>query len=149
MIKGMNHFGISVVNLARSIRFYRDLLDMQLVVDETPFGGELYEKIMALEGAKGKVSLLKKGNLQLELFEFAYPLPRPKDPNYPVSDHGLSHFCIEVADIDGMYERLRTAGVAFHCPPLNFFGRAKATYGRDPDGNVFELHESSGTANPS
>ena len=76
-------------------------------------------------------------------------LPRPKDPNYPVSDHGLSHFCIEVADIDGMYERLRTAGVAFHCPPLNFFGRAKATYGRDPDGNVFELHESSGTANPS
>ena len=107
---------------------------------------ELYEKIMALEGAKGRACLLKKGDLQLELFEFSHPSPRPKDPKYPVSDHGISHFCIEVAGIDGVFQRLRTAGVAFHCPPLNFFGKAKATYGRDPDGNVFELLELSGAA---
>jgi catechol 2,3-dioxygenase-like lactoylglutathione lyase family enzyme len=146
MIKGMNHVGVSVVNLERSMRFYRDLLEMEVVVQETPFGGELYEKIMALEGAKGRACLLKKGDLQLELFEFSHPSPRPKDPKYPVSDHGISHFCIEVAGIDGVFQRLRTAGVAFHCPPLNFFGKAKATYGRDPDGNVFELLELSGAA---
>jgi catechol 2,3-dioxygenase-like lactoylglutathione lyase family enzyme len=146
MIKGMNHVGVSVVNLDRSISFYRDLLDMQVLVEKTSFGGELYERIMALEGAKGRMSLLKKGNLQLELFEFLHPSPRPKDPNHPVSGHGLSHFCIEVSDIDAEYERLRAAGVSFHCPPLNFFGAAKATYGRDPDGNVFELLELSGAA---
>jgi len=146
MIIGMNHVGVSVANLDRSTRFYRDLLDMEVVVEAFPFGGELYEKILALEGAKGKVSLLKKGTLQLELFEFSHPSPRPKDPNYPVSDHGLSHFCIEVTDINGVYERLETAGVSFHCPPLDFFGKAKATYGRDLDGNVFELLQLNGAA---
>lgn len=146
MIKGMNHVGLSVASLDRSIEFYRDMLGMEEVIQPTTFDGELYAQILALEGAKGKVSLLRKGNLQLELFEFLHPSPRPKDPNYPVSDHGLSHFCIEVADIDDVYERLRTVGVRFHCPPLNFFGNAKATYGRDPEGNVFELLELIGAA---
>jgi glyoxylase I family protein len=143
MIKGMNHVGMSVANLDRSIAFYRDCLGMELVVKPTTFEGELYERILALEGVKGKVALLKTGNMQLELFEFAHPTPKPKDPNYPVCDHGISHFCIDVADVENVYARLKAAGVYFHCAPLNFFGEARATYARDPDGNVFELLEMS------
>jgi hypothetical protein len=30
---------------------------------------------------------------------------------------------------------------AWNCPPLKCFGVATVTYGRDPDGNVFELLE--------
>ena len=41
-------------------------------------------------------------------------------------------------------KRLMEAGVSFHCPPIDFSGIAKATYGRDPDGNVFELREIGG-----
>jgi hypothetical protein len=32
-------------------------------------------------------------------------------------------------------------GAVFHCPPQDFGGAVKATYGRDPDGNVFELQQ--------
>lgn len=52
---------------------------------------------------------------------------------------GITHFCVEVSDIESEYERLKAAGASFHCPPLDFSGEAMATYGRDPDGNVFEL----------
>src|SRR5687768_17171763 len=116
MIKGINHVGISVSSIDRSFRFYRDVMGMEVVVEPRTFSGELYEKILALEGAVGKVALLKKDSLQLELFEFSHPAPRPKDANHPVSDHGISHFCIDLVDLDSEYERLKAAGVRFHCP---------------------------------
>ena len=138
MIQGMNHVGLSVPNLDRSIGFYRDVLGMELVV-RTKFEGERIEKIVGLQGAQGQVALLRLGSLQLELFEFSNPTPQRSEPDRPVCHHGISHFCIQVKDIQGEYDRLKAAGVRFHCPPQ--FGRTAATYGRDPDGNVFELLE--------
>jgi catechol 2,3-dioxygenase-like lactoylglutathione lyase family enzyme len=140
MIKGMAHVGVSVANLDQSIDFYRKGLGMA-VVEQGPFEGEQYDSILGLKGAKGRVALLKAANLQIELFEFTHPSPRPSGPDRPVCDHGITHFCIEVADIEGAYERLKAAGAWFHCPPRKFIGTGTATYGRDPDGNVFELLE--------
>jgi len=38
--------------------------------------------------------------------------------------------------------RLQAAGVVFNCPPPKFPGSSiRATYGRDPDGNVIELQQ--------
>jgi catechol 2,3-dioxygenase-like lactoylglutathione lyase family enzyme len=140
MIKGMRHVGMSVSSLDRSLAFYRDLLGME-IVGQGPFGGEQYETILGLSGARGRVALLRSGDLQIELFEFAHPAPASQNRQRPVCDHGISHFCVEVTDIDRLYESWLSAGVYFHCPPLTFFGTVKATYGRDPDGNVFELIE--------
>ena len=111
------------------------------VVVETTFEGERYAAILGLDGASGKVAFLKSGSTQLELFEFSSPRPAFAPPNRPVCDHGISHFCIEVTDIARAYERLSGAGVVFHCPPLAFSEGTRATYARDPDGNVFELLE--------
>lgn len=144
MIKGMNHVGISVANLDRSLEFYRDLLGMEVLI-QAQFGGERYEAIMGLKGASGRGAMLalKGTDLQVELFEFKHPAPKPGEPQRPVSDHGISHFCMTVSGIEGEYARLKAAGVPFHCPPLQFSATSKATYGRDPDGNVFELVERS------
>jgi len=137
MRRRLNHVGISVRNLQRSIAFYRDMLGMQ-VVGEGDFSGEQYEQILALPQVRGRAAMLECDGLRIELFEFVTPDPGRADPARPVSDHGISHFCIEVAEVAPLYERLRACGVSFHCPPLRF-GGARATYGRDPDGNVFEL----------
>lgn len=139
MIKAMNHVGVSVANIDRSIEFYQDTFGMELVSYGT-FGGELYETILQLKGAAGKVALLKLADSKLELFEFAHPQPKSGDLNRPVCDHGITHFCLEVVDIEAEYERLKGAGVTFHCAPIQS-GSLKATYGRDLDGNVFELLE--------
>lgn len=148
MIKGMNHVGISVVNLERSLYFYRDLLGMR-VVEHGEVAGESYERVLGLVGARGVAVLLRLNDMQVELFQFTSPTPRPSEIDYPVCDHRITHFCIEVVDIKMEYERLRVAGVVFHCPPVDFSGVAKATYGRDPDGNVFELWEKTVSASGS
>ena len=42
-------------------------------------------------------------------------------------------------DIDADYTRLLAAGVTFHCLPQTAPGLCRATYARDPDGNIVEL----------
>lgn len=137
----LNHVGISVANVERSIAFYRDMLGMELLTPVFAFGGPSFERVLGLENVRGKMGVVRNGSVQLELFEFSHPDPAPQDPDYSVGDRGISHFGIEVRDIDGLYARLAAAGVRFHCPVTTFPGGVKATYGRDPDGNVFELLE--------
>jgi catechol 2,3-dioxygenase-like lactoylglutathione lyase family enzyme len=135
-----NHVGISVADLDRAIAFYCRGLGMS-VVERSEFSGEQYERILKLPGANGSTAMLCAGDLQVELFEFAYPVPRASANDRPICDHGIMHFCVEVDDIGAAYERLKGAGAVFHCPPIEFVGVGMATYGRDPDGNVFEIFE--------
>jgi catechol 2,3-dioxygenase-like lactoylglutathione lyase family enzyme len=137
VIKAINHVGISVANFDRALQFYRDVIGMETVVDKS-FSGEMYEAILGLKGARGRVAALRLGEQYIELFEFLQPQPKTAPSDRAVCDHGITHFCLGVEDIYGEYERLKAAGVVFHCPPQHS-GKAIATYGRDPEGNVFEL----------
>jgi catechol 2,3-dioxygenase-like lactoylglutathione lyase family enzyme len=143
MITGMNHVAISVSNLERAIAFYREILGLELAGPIIPFNGPLFAQIQALENPEGRIGFMSDGGtLQIELFEFANPQPAPKDPNHSVADRGITHFCVDVTDIDAEYARMLAAGVQFHCPVLTFPGAGtKAAYARDLDGNIFELVE--------
>lgn len=135
-----SHVGISVSDIERSIAFYHDMLGMEQLCEVFPFGGEQFEAIMDIPGVTGRMCMIGKGNLNLELFEFTGS--KAKDPEYPVSDRGISHFGVEVDDIAETYEKLRAAGTRIHSPVITFNqGSMQATYCRDPDGNVFEILE--------
>ena len=134
------HVGMSVQSLDRSIAFYRDMLGMT-VVWLGEFKGDQYSAILGIPGARGRAALLQTGGAQIELFEFAQPIPEKRRQPRSVHEYGFSHFCVRVTDIEAVYSRLKSAGVVFHCAPILFSGKNKATYGRDPDGNVFELNE--------
>ena len=140
MINGINHVAISTGNFERSLDFYRDLLGMAIIFNGY-FEGERYDRITAIQNSAGRVALLGIGNVQIELFEFSSPRAKAGDPKRRVCDHGITHICFDVDDIEEEYLRLKQAGVVFHCAPLAFGDKVKATYGRDPDGNVFELVE--------
>jgi catechol 2,3-dioxygenase-like lactoylglutathione lyase family enzyme len=140
VIRGLHHVGISVADLERTILFYRHLFGMQVIVRK-PFSGPRYEAILGLSGVQGKLAVLRGRNLELELFEFSHPRPIPKGRSRPVCDHGITHICLEVANIVDEYERLKAAGVAFHSPQVRFSQNEAATYARDPEGNVLELLE--------
>jgi len=141
MIRGIHHTAISTGDLERALGFYRDLLGFEVVFEAAwPEGTEPADQITGLRGSAAKFAMLRAGNAYVELFEYAAPAPRPGDPERPVCDHGLTHIALDVRDIDAEYERLSAAGMRFHCPPLDL-GLARATYGRDPDGNVIELQE--------
>jgi catechol 2,3-dioxygenase-like lactoylglutathione lyase family enzyme len=135
-----SHVGISVSDIDRSIAFYCEMFGMEQLCDVFPFGGEQYEAIMDIPGVTGRMCMIGKGTTNLELFEFSHS--KGKDPAYPVSDRGISHFGIEVDDIAATYDKLIAADVRVHSPVITFMGGGmKAAYCRDPDGNVFEIME--------
>lgn len=145
MIHGIQHTAISTPDMGRALGFYRDLVGFEVVSDSTwekgSRAGANAERVMALEGVAVRVVMLRLGESLLELFEFQSPRPAATEPDRPVCDHGFTHICLSVTDMDAEYGRLSRAGMHFHCPPLQLGRRAKVTYGRDPDGNVVELLE--------
>jgi glyoxylase I family protein len=142
MIKGIHHTAISTGDFDRALAFYRNLLGFEMVSElNWPAGVELADTITGLEGSAARSVMLRASNTSIELFEFSSPTPKPGDPKRPVCDHGITHIGLEVDDIDAEYERLKAAGMSFHCPPQDL-GVSRVTYGRDPDGNVLELWQS-------
>ena len=75
------------------------------------------------------------------VFEFSSPKPKPQDPDRPVIDHGFTHICVVVDDAGAECVRLEALGVRLHCPVIQSDLPVVGTYGRDPDGNVFEILE--------
>jgi catechol 2,3-dioxygenase-like lactoylglutathione lyase family enzyme len=141
MILGIHHTAISTGDIERSLQFYRDLLGFKEVFSSKwDIGTEATDKIVGLKDSSARVVMLRAGNACVELFQYATPEPKRGDMNRPVCDHGITHLCLQVADIDAEYTRLKAAGMRFHCPPQDV-GGLRATYGRDPDGNVVELLE--------
>ena len=141
MIRGIHHTAISTPDLGRLVGFYRDVLGFEEVLDFSwPEGTENLNRTHALDDTAARVVMLRAANTLLEIFEYTTPEPRPSDPKRPLCDHGITHLCLDVQDIDAEYERLAAAGMQFHSPPLQT-GDARMTYGRDPDGNVIELLE--------
>jgi catechol 2,3-dioxygenase-like lactoylglutathione lyase family enzyme len=141
MILGIHHTAISTSDIERSLQFYRDLLGFKEVFSSKwDIGTEVTDKIVGLKDSSARVVMLRAGNACVELFQYVTPEPKLGDMNRPVCDHGITHLCLQVADIDAEYTRLKAAGMRFHCPPQDI-GGLRATYGRDPDGNVVELLE--------
>jgi len=145
MIRGVHHVAVATGDLDRLVGFYRDLLGFQPVSrGGWEAGSPVIDSIVGLHGSAARTAVLRAGNLYVEVFEYVSPRGHPGDSDRPVSDHGYTHFCIDVTDIDAEYARLTAAGMRFHASPpaaSDMGGAIRATYGRDPDGNVIELQE--------
>lgn len=140
MQRRFHHAAISTPDLDRAVAFYRDLLGFEPVMDWTwPQGLRVADEVMGLDDSSGKAVMLRLGDVRLEVFQFASPAARPADPARPVCDHGITHICLQVENLEEEYQRLSKAGVTFHCPPRKVGPGTIATYSRDPDGNVVEL----------
>ena len=149
MIRGIHHTAISTPDIERALAFYRDLLGLRVVFDfGWPAGTEVADRITGLHNSAARAVMLQAGNALIELFQYESPPPKPGDPRRPVSDHGITHICLDVTDLDAEYARLKAAGMTFHCPPQAIGMDVRTTYGRDPDGNVIELQEVLNTESP-
>jgi catechol 2,3-dioxygenase-like lactoylglutathione lyase family enzyme len=141
MIHGINHVAISSANLERLVSFYTDMLGFEEVFKlNWKVGDQTLDNITGLKDSSARIVMLKCGNACIEFFDYITPAPKPGDSQRPVCDHGITHICLQVTDLQSEYERLSNAGMTFHCPPQEL-GDLRATYGRDPDGNVIELLE--------
>jgi catechol 2,3-dioxygenase-like lactoylglutathione lyase family enzyme len=141
MLLGIHHTALSTPDLERAVAFYREAFGFELAFDFTwDESNPGFRRTHAAPETKGRVAMLERGASRLEIFQYEKPVPRSAAGPRPHADHGICHLCFEVKDIDAEFERLRGAGVAFLSEPVPQ-STVKVCYGRDPDGNLFELIE--------
>ena len=142
MIRGVHHISISTNNFDRLLHFYRDIIGLPFALSYDWEQGSMdADKVVGLEDSAVKTALLRAGNTFVEIFQYTNPKGQDPIPNRRACDAGLTHICFDVIDVDGEYERLSAHGVEFHTAPIDIGGNVRTTYGRDPDGNIFELQE--------
>ncbi|MDG2091607.1 MAG: VOC family protein [Gammaproteobacteria bacterium] len=134
---GLHHAGISAINFERTKKFYTETLGME-VVFEMDFSDGRFDQVWNAKDTAGINMMLRMDNAFFEFFEFTNPTPTPRDQDWKVCDHGHTHFCLQVDDLQACYEKLLAQGVKFNCPPQDF-GNVLATYAQDPDGNLIEF----------
>ncbi len=140
MIRGIHHASISTRDLDRLLDFYVGLVGLQQAVGGDWQDDAAMDSITGLENTKGRFVMLNAGNAFLELFEYHSPAPGPGDSARRACDPAITHVCFDVVDVEGEYERLSKAGVAFLSPPQRMPG-VHTCYARDPDGNIVEFQE--------
>ena len=142
MIIGLDHVAITTPSIDRLLTFYRDLLGLT-VVKEMSWDGdaEAADRILGLSKTRVRQVKVAGPGVLIEIWEFREPKGRPAEPDRPMCDAGLAHFCFRVDDLQAFYERLVAAEVRFHCPPQTFAAGQSATYARDPDGNIVEFQQ--------
>ncbi len=155
MILGANHVALSVPDLDKGVAFYCDQLGFKRMfgfgwVNGDDLSGPV-STVIGAEGTSCNAAMLSCGNLLLEMFHFTggdRQPPQPQDPKRPVIDHGITHLCLAVKDVQGEYERLVAAGMEFFSEPTTLVPGITTVYGRDPFGNVIELEEVEGRETP-
>lgn len=141
MIRGFHHAALSTPDLDRCVGFYTRLFGCEVAwTFAWPAGSPAADEVTALQDSAARAAMLRLGDSFIEIFEFSSPIPRARHGDRPACDHGISHICLAVEDIHREYERLRGAGMRFHCPP-QAQDNGWVTYGRDCDGNIVELLE--------
>jgi len=141
-VRSTGHTGITVSDLDRSIRFYRDLLGCEV---STPVraNGPFFEEIVGVPGCEIDVAFAKLPGHVVELL--CYRAPQGRISRLRACDPGFMHVCIKVTDLDKVVAQVRSAGFQAVGRVLTAEGGPvdglKVVYVRDPDGVVLELIE--------
>ena len=139
----IRHVGITVVNIERSLKFYRDLLGFQITKDMEEsgdyidnFSGIINVKVrtVKMEGSDGSL---------IELLQYhSHPSKDSISQARLITAIGCSHFALTVENLDDLYEKLSKEGIRFKSEPqFSPDGYAKIAFCKDPDGVLLELVE--------
>jgi catechol 2,3-dioxygenase-like lactoylglutathione lyase family enzyme len=140
IIAGYRHTGIIVRDMDDSLKFYRDILGMEVIQDFID-GTEYINEITGLKGCTAHfVKLKSEDGTVLELLE--YPTHRTAPLNVSIINVGVCHIALRVHSAEGAYHHLVDKKVEVISPPvLSSEGIAKVFFCIDPDGVRIEMVE--------
>jgi catechol 2,3-dioxygenase-like lactoylglutathione lyase family enzyme len=127
----VDHAGVSVADLERSERFWREVLGFEMVEDRFAFPEH------DLRG----VVLVNVQGARVELFERRDSVPT--GPHHQIEStrrQGWFQFALAVPDIDATFAAVTAAGAEPTLPPTTApDGVSLVAFVRDPDGNLVEF----------
>ena len=142
MITNLEHVGLSVSDLERSIDFYCKNLNCEVIrIIEANTENKL-GKVVGIDGCSARIAHLKAGENMLELFEYVVPKGKKISKDHKQADLGYIHAGFTSTDVRSDYKRLKENKVRFVSEPVEFRPNVWICYFYGPDGEVCEIRES-------
>jgi glyoxylase I family protein len=139
MILATRHTGIVVHDIEASLRFWRDVMGLTVVVDFWE-EGEYISTLQHLPGVRLHMIKLRApdGSLIELLNDEAHPMPPPASND--LCDRGIRHMAFTVADVEAAWQTLRRENCDLLSSPITSpDGKARLFFARDPEGNLLEI----------
>lgn len=141
----MHHVGITVADIERSIRFYRDVLGFTLVRRRTADAPYLAEQT-GYAGVRLEVASFKSTPDSAQSLELVQYLTHADGAWKPATNiAGSAHLCFQIDDIDAAYKVLGARGARFKTPPVAITSGPNqggfGVYIYDPDDFIIELFQ--------
>jgi catechol 2,3-dioxygenase-like lactoylglutathione lyase family enzyme len=141
MNRGLEHVGLSVANLDRSVEFYRDVLGFKVErilepAPELPLGD-----VVGMSGCRARIAHLQSAKGMLELFEYQEPRGKKIPKDHKQADNGFIHIGFTSSDARAEYRELQQKGVRFLGKPVEFRPGVWIFYFFGPDGEVCEMRQ--------
>jgi short-subunit dehydrogenase/catechol 2,3-dioxygenase-like lactoylglutathione lyase family enzyme len=138
----LSQIAVSVSDLRRAQRWYRDVLGLEPGGGTNLFAGPLASMVQGIPRSASTCWWLvdRQDFFQIELFEFRSPLVRPLPPDWRPCDVGYTTVAFRVDDLDGAVDRARQTGSEPLTDPIGEAGERRVCV-RDPDGVLIELME--------
>lgn len=140
----VNHLGMSVADLERSIAFYSGLLGFEVVFRSTVHDRDDIEAVVGMSDVHADIAFLDAGDTRLELWHYRTPAGHPLSAAQVPADLGLRHLALEVDDVAAAHRLLTEAGYPATTVPLDL-GPHVTFYVRGPDGEILEILEDKGS----
>jgi catechol 2,3-dioxygenase-like lactoylglutathione lyase family enzyme len=151
MILGLNHVGIGVTNLEKSLDFYRESMGFKRIVSDVAvwdrgicqvIGRSVKARIVYLENETGN-GVVKLVQLLPLYDQEAGHMSRPLASDRRWGDPGHLEVALEVSDVDSTYNTFEKEGLDILLSPQHWHipGTLDGTYFyvRDPDGTFVEI----------
>lgn len=136
--RSFSHVGITVSDFNRAVKFYWEVFGCPLVgVSETPS-----ERVRAFFGVDAPAPTCRIGWIRvpgggvLEIFAFE---PQQPPVEIPWNRVGITHFSLNVRNLNGWHERLTRMGVECVSAPERSPRGHSFFFAKDFDGNLIEL----------
>ena len=146
-ILGLNHIGLSVKDLDKTLAFYQEATNFELVSRQSVAQNSDADLLFGHANIAYEIAVLKAPNMLLELIEFEHNKNAAISP-MPAKGPGMTHTCYQSPSSNPGWDRFVNAGatpLTWGGEPVDLGGYG-VTYGYayDPEGNMMELEQLDG-----
>lgn len=141
-LKGVRAIVVSVSDIDRTLEFYGDAVDLEVVKRYQVDGSRYDARLLSAPVDEIDVALVKLTNTYLKLMDFAPDLDVPGDPR-PLTGPGYTHICFKSPATDPAFEKfdvISLSAVTRGGRPIDLLGAGtEYYYGTDLDGTMIEI----------